>query len=652
MTISESVQSQIVSDAAASEAIAAASVPIHHPPDRAGQFPPIADLAFLSDGEVAALVAPTGNVEWLCLPRIDSPSVFGTLLDRGAGRFRVGPSGMMVPAGQRYVLASMVAETTWMTGTGLLMVRDALLVGPWRAETRMPGQRRPPGDTQAEHVLLRTIKCVHGAVEVIVDCEPMFDYGRVQARWRYEGTGYHAVAAEAEGEALTLRLTTSLRLGIEGGRATARTRLRESERAFVALTWADGVPPATVDDAFASVDATSGRWRQWVGSGRFPDHPWRAHLHRSALTLKALTYAPTGAVAAAPTTSLPRVPRGDRNWDLRYSFVRESAWALRALYALGFRWEADDFLSFLVETTAGDRRLQNFVRVTGEDPPDEVEVAHLRGYGGARPVRVGNAAVRYAQHDVPGALMDAAVVPALARRQLPSAVWGMVRREVEDVVEHWRKPDRGIWALRGEPRHYTTSKVMCWVSLDRGAWLASQRGRPELAGEWREVADAIAADVLAHGVSAGETFKEHYESDALDASLLMIALVGFLPVDDDRVRKTVLAVERELAAGGLVLRRRPRPTEPVVGESVTVCSWWLVAALAMIGELDRARSRAERLLAYASPLGLYAEHLDPASGRQLGNFPHALTHLALIDALLRLIHADASRLPEQRARSL
>ena len=490
--------------------------------------------------------------------------------------------------------------------------------------------------------MLRTIKCVHGSVEVVVDCEPMFDYGRVPASWSYDSSGYHAASARAADASLTLGLTTSFRLGIEGGRATSRARLREGERAFVALTWDDGVAPESVDEAFAAVDSTSAHWRQWVGSGRFPDHPWRAHLHRSALTLKALTYSPTGAMAAAPTTSLPRVPGGDRNWDLRYSFVRESAWALRALYALGFRWEADDFLSFLVETTGGNRRLQNFVRVDGDDPPEEIELPHLRGYGGARPVRVGNAAVRYAQHDVPGALMDAAVVPAMARRQLPSAVWGMVRREVEDVVEHWRKPDRGIWALRGEPRHYTTSKVMSWVAVDRGAWLADLRGRPELAGELRAVAETIRADVLEHGVAESGVFKEHYGSDELDSSLLVVALVGFLPPEDERIRKTVLAVERDLAAGGLVLRRRPRPTEPVVGESVTVCSWWLVAALAMIGEVDRARSRAERLLAYSSKLGLYAEHLDPASGRQLGNFPHALTHLALIDALLRVIHADAS----------
>jgi alpha,alpha-trehalase len=604
------------------------------------QFPPIGDLALLSDGEVAALIAPTGNVEWLCLPGFDAPSVFGTLLDRAAGRFRVGPAGVAVPAGQRYVLGSMVVETTWMTRTGLLMVRDALTVGPWREHTRSPRQRRPPGDSEAEHVLLRTVKCVHGEVEVTVDCEPMFEYGRLPAVWSYDGPGYHAATAAAPDCDLSLRLSTSLRLGFEGGRAAARATLRAGERAYAALSWADGTPPGDVDEAFGRIDGTSGTWRRWVASGRFPDHPWRAHLTRSALTLKALTYAPTGAIAAAPTTSVPRVPGGARNWDLRYSFVRDSAWAIRALYALGFAWEADDFLAFLTDVTAGDRTLDNLSRLNGEDAPEEDELTHLSGYDGAKPVRIGNAAAHYPQHDPCGALVDAAVIPALARQRLPGTVWAMVRRQVAESISRWREPDRGFWALREEPRHYTISKVMCWVSANRGAGLAELRGRPELAAEWRAVADEIARDVLERGVSPRGTFREHYETDELDASLLGIALVGFLPGTDPRVRTTVLAVEEELTEGGFVLRRRPREGEPVAGEAFGVCSWWLVAALTTIGEVERAHGLAERLLAYASRLGLYAENFDPASGGQLGNFPHALTHLASIDALLRLIRAE------------
>jgi GH15 family glucan-1,4-alpha-glucosidase len=605
-----------------------------------GQFPPIGDLAFLSDGEVGALLAPSGNIEWLCLPALDAPSVFGSLLDRGAGRFRVGPSDVQVPAGQRYLLGSMVVETSWMTQSGLLIVRDALTVGPWRDERRSGQQRRPPGDTQADRVLLRTLKCVHGSVEVAVDCEPMFDYGRKPAHWSHVGGGYHAASAACDEGDLTLRLDSSMRLGFEGGRAAARAALRESERAFVALSWGDGAPPETVEEAFRGMEQTSEHWRRWVSNGRFPDHPWREHLQRSALTLKALTHAPTGAIAAAPTTSLPRVPGGSRNWDYRYSFIRDSAWAIRALHALGFGWEADDFLAFLADVTAGEQPLKNLCRVSGEDPPEEVELPHLAGYGGARPVRVGNAAVTYSQHDVLAGLIDAAVVPALARRRLSSTAWAMVRRQVEEVVGRWREPDRGLWSLRAEPRHYTTSKVMCWVAADRGAALAELRGRPEKATEWRATADEIARDVLDRGVSSRGMFKEHYESDDLDASLLVIPLVGFLPGEDERVRRTVLAIEKELTVGGIALRRHPRAGEPVVGEAFAVCSWWLVSALVTIGEIDRAHALAERLLAYSSRVGLYGEHLDPASGRQLGNFPHALTHLALIDALLRLIRAE------------
>ena len=288
----------------------------------------------------------------------------------------------------------------------------------------------------------------------------------------------------------------------------------------------------------------------------------------------------------------------------------------------------------------GERPLQNLYRVTGDDPPDEIELPHLGGYGGAKPVRVGNAAVSYSQHDVQAALVDAAAVPALARRRLPSTVWAMARRQLDAAVTQWREPDRGTWSYRAEPRHYTTSKVMCWVAADRGAALADLRGRPDQARAWRRTAAAIAAEVLEHGVSGRGTFKEHYGSDELDASLLVIPLVGFLQGDDPRVRRTVLAVEDELTAEGVVLRRRPRPGQTPTGEAFAVCSWWLVSALVSIGEVERAHALAERLLSFGSGLGLYAEHFDPFSGRQLGNFPHALTHLAQIDALLRVIRAE------------
>jgi GH15 family glucan-1,4-alpha-glucosidase len=611
------------------------------PDCRSGSFPPIGDLGLLSDGETTALIAPSGNVEWMCLPDPDSPSVFATLLDRGAGRFRVGPSEVMVPAGQRYLLASMVIETTWMTAGGLLMVRDALIVNRWKQASRSAAQHRPPGDVRAEHLLLRTIKCVHGSVEIALDCEPMFDYGKLSARWSYRGPGYHAAIAQHPGAGVALHLDTSFRLGFEGGRASARATLRAPERGFVSLSWSGGRPPASLDEAFGLIEQTSEHWRRWVNSGRFPAHPWWTHLHRGALTLKALTYAPSGAVISASTTSLPRVRGGSRNWDYRYCFVRDSAWALRAQYALGFGSEAEDFLAFLAEATTDERPLQPLYRLDGTDPPTEMELPHLSGYRGARPVRVGNAAVGYSQHATWGALLDAAAAHARVRRRLDSTAWTMVSRQLAELGAHWREPDQGFWARRGDPRHYTTSKVMCWVAAERAARLADLRGRPGQSAEWRDTAARIAAEVLERGVSSRGTFKNHFEADELDASLLTIALVGFLPPDDDRVRRTVLAIGEELSVNGIILRRRPPPGEPIEGEAFTFCSWWFVAALVTIGEFDRARNLAERLLAYSGRLGVYAEHLDPASGRPLGNIPHALTHVTAIDALLRLIQAEA-----------
>ena len=278
------------------------------------------------------------------------------------------------------------------------------------------------------------------------------------ATWRHIGAGYHHASATSADGGPTLRLDTSLRLGFEGVRASARTTLHESERAFVALSWGDAVPPESVEDAFRRMEETSEDWRRWVSNGHFPDHRWQEHLYRSALTLKALSHAPSGAIAAAPTTSLPRVPGGSRNWDYRYSFVRDSAWAIRALHALGFSWEADDFLAFLVDPPAARDRSRTSAGSAARIHPTRSSSRHLTGYGGARPVRVGNAAVTYSQHDVLASLVDAATVPSLARRRLSSTVWAMARRQVEEVVDRWREPDRGIWSLRAEPRQYTTRR--------------------------------------------------------------------------------------------------------------------------------------------------------------------------------------------------
>jgi GH15 family glucan-1,4-alpha-glucosidase len=610
----------------------------------AGGFPDIGDYAFLADCETSALVAPSGAVEWLCLPRPDAPSVFGALLDRSAGSFRFGPENAMVPSQRRYVPGSLVLETTWQTPTGWLIVHDALVMGPWRGDGRPAKYRRPPADLVAQGVLLRTATCVEGTVPLVAHCLPLFDYGRRPATWAYAGTGWGAARTGAGDGAPAVRLTTSLRLGLVGPRAYARTTLSEGDAAFVALAW-DAPGPRTTDAAFARVQDTVAAWRRWLKGGTFPDHPWRAHLERSALTLKGLTYAPTGAILAAATTSLPETPGGERNWDYRFSWLRDSAFLLRALYTLGFEREAFDYFAYLVETVGagGDRPLVLY-GIGGETDLAERRLDHLGGHRGARPVRIGNDAAGQRQHDIWGLVLDALATHARRQvSQLPAQGWALIDRLVEGALADWREPDRGIWEVRGEPRHFTASKVMCWVAADRGAALASARGDQARAERWRAGADAIRADVLAHGVDARGVLTQHYDTSALDASALLIPRMGFLPWDDERVVATVRAIADELTHHGLVLRYRVDDTDDgLAGEegTFTICSFWLVSALAAIGDLERARALCQKLLSLSGPLLLYAEELDAASGQQLGNVPQAFTHLALIDAVTRLIAAE------------
>ncbi|MGH2526063.1 MAG: glycoside hydrolase family 15 protein, partial [Actinomycetota bacterium] len=318
----------------------------------ASPFPPIAQYGFLSDRHVQALIAPSGNVEWLCLPRPDSPSVFAAMLDRSAGHFRVGPRDVTVPAGRRYVPGTLVLETTWQTHSGWIIVRDALLIGPWYDDTqRAVDYQRPPDDYEAEHCLLRTIRCVNGHVELVMDCEPAPDYARSSVTWEYLGEGYSAAEARTPDGDLMLRLTSDLRMGFEGRRAYASTTLREGDERFVALSWSAHQPATSYQDAADRAWRTQEFWREWLNHGEFPDHPWRIYLQRSALTLKGLTYAPTGALVAAGTTSLPETPGGERNWDYRYSWIRDSAFALWGLYSTGFDSEADAFFEFVADRT-------------------------------------------------------------------------------------------------------------------------------------------------------------------------------------------------------------------------------------------------------------------------------------------------------------
>ena len=608
-------------------------------------FPPIAEYGFLSDCETTALVAPNGAVEWLCLPRLDSPSVFGSMLDRDAGTFRLGPADVHVPAQRRYLPGTMVLETSWGTRGGWVIVRDALLIGPWHHESDRSGShRRAPTDYDADHVLLRTIRCVNGEVQMNLDCEPWFDYGRKPGEWEYSGPSYHQAVVRAEGCDIELKLTTDLRMGFEGPRATARTLLKEGDLRFVALSWSEHEPPTDYDEAYRRLVWTAHHWQHWLDHGDFPDHPWRTYLQRSALTLKGLTFSPTGALAAAATTSLPETPGGERNWDYRYTWIRDATFTLWGLYTLGFDWEANDFFYFIADVAeAEEGQLQIMYGIGGEDELPESTLDNLSGYEGARPVRIGNGAFDQDQHDVWGAVLDSIYLHTRSRDQLPERLWPIVVKQVESALENWSEPDRGIWEVRGDPKHFTSSKLMCWVAADRGARLAELREDLERAARWQSAADEIKDDICRNAVDERGVFCQHYETDALDASVLLMPLVRFLPSDDERIKKTVLAIADELSDDGLVLRYRVEETDDgLSGEegTFTICSFWLVSALVEIGEVERARALCEKLLSYASPLMLYAEEIDTKTGRHLGNFPQAFAHLAQINAVMHVIRAD------------
>jgi GH15 family glucan-1,4-alpha-glucosidase len=607
-------------------------------------FPPIAEYAFLSDCHTGALIAPDGSVEWLCLPRFDGESVFGALLDRSAGGFRLAPYGVDVPAGRRYIPGTNVLETTWMTPTGWAVVHDALTIGDWHSdhEARQP-YTRPPTDHDADHMLVRTVECVQGEVALELVCGPRFCYGRVPARWTTSEEEPEYVLDATDGTT-TMRLMSDMRLGIEGADAHARHTLREGERRFCALTWVpDPSGPWTWDEADAHIMRTSHFWREWLAAGSYPDHPWRAYLQRSALVLKGLTYAPTGAMVAALTSSLPETPGGERNWDYRYCWMRDATFTLWGLHALGLDWEANDFMEYLADLERNkDGSLQIMYGIGGERNLRETTLRHLKGYEGARPVRKGNGAYNQRQNDVFGAVLDSVYLHTKRHDHIPDRLWPVLTDQVEGARRVWRKPDQGIWEARGAPQHYVSSKLMCWVALDRGARLAELRGEPDLARRWQEVADEVHADILKRGVDKRGVFVQHYDTDALDASNLLVPLVRFLPADDERVRATVLAIADELNDHGLVLRYRVDETDDGLhGEEGTflICSFWMVSALSEIGERDRARELCEQLLAHASPLQLYAEELDARSGRHLGNFPQAFTHLALINAVTHVIES-------------
>jgi alpha,alpha-trehalase len=606
-------------------------------------FPPIADYAFLSDCHTGALLAPDGSIDWLCVPRFDSPSLFGSLLDREAGLFRLGPFGMTVPSDRHYVPGTNVLSTTWKTSGGWLEVTDALIMGPTSHVDTVTPHTRPPTDEDAAHMLVRTVTCLEGEVELELICEPAFDYGREPAEWTLVDDSRHT--ADASGAGQTVRLQTDLALGVEATRIRARHTLAAGERAYVALAWGEGLSaPGNVDDAQHRIDETVRFWRHWLARARpFADHRWREAIQRSALAIKGLTYMPTGATVAALTTSLPETPGGERNWDYRYTWMRDSTFTLQALHLLGLDGEAEEFMQFVADLEPNsDGGLQIMYGIDGRRDLTETFREDLSGYSGAHPVRIGNGAFDQRQNDVFGAVLDSILKHTVHSQRLPRRLWPIVQAQAECATSVWGQPDQGIWEARGKPQHYVSSKLMCWVAMDRAAKLASILDDRTLQAKWQGTAEEIHADILAHGLKGG-VLRQHYDTEALDASTLLAAMFGFLPGSDERMHDSVLAIANDLTENGYVLRYRTGETDDgLSGKEGTflICSFWLVSALSIVGEAQRAHDLMERLLRVSSSLGLYAEEFDAATDRHLGNFPQAFSHLALIEAAARIILAE------------
>ncbi|MGD8377706.1 MAG: glycoside hydrolase family 15 protein [Acidobacteriota bacterium] len=607
------------------------------------RYAPIGDYAIIGDCRSAALVRRTGSLDWLCLPRFDSPSLFAALLDadRG-GRFAIRPRGDL-RAERRYLAGTAVLETTMTTGTGVLRLLDAMPPGS-EPLTRGAGPR-------PDHEVLRVVECMDGEVDVHVMCEPSPDYARSRPRFSNRGNlgihyGHRAVS-------LTLRSEIPLQLGEAGTRAEGVERLRLGDRRRISLAFAHGMPaalPPLGEAADARLDACIRWWRDWTG--QCPYHgPYRDAVMRSLITLKLLTYGPSGAVVAAPTTSLPESPGGPRNWDYRYCWLRDASLTLQALFDLGYAGEAEAFLSWLLHTTRMTRpSLQAVYDVNGEKRLHEVELDHLEGYRGSRPVRIGNGAVGQLQLDTYGELIDAVYEFVSRGGRLDRQTSRMLVGLGHTIVRRWREPDEGIWESRGGRRHHTYSKVMCWVALDRLVRLHEDGHLRAPVEKFRNERDAVREQVLTRGFHPElQSYVAELDGDDLDASLLLLSRYRFEDPDSPRLVSTYERIRDRLGRDGLIYRYLDRDDGLPGGEATFgICSFWAVEARARQGRIDDAVDGFEKLLSYANDVGLYAEEIDPETGAAMGNFPQAFTHVGLIDAALTI--ADRMN-GDQRARS-
>jgi GH15 family glucan-1,4-alpha-glucosidase len=584
----------------------------------------IEDYAMVGDLQTAALIGADGSVDWLCFPRFDSPACFAALLGEEAnGHWRIAPSSGGRCARRSYVGDTLVLQTEWETPDGTIRVIDC-----------MPPRGMAPD-------LVRVVEGVEGRVEVTSAMRIRFDYGHVAPWITVEGREVHAVAGP---DALWLRASTPPE-AIDG-EVVSRFSVSEGERVPFVLTWSPSYGEKFLAiDGLQALDDTARFWRNWSSNLAY-DGRWQEAVHRSLVTLKGLTYEPSGGIVAAATTSLPEMLGGSRNWDYRYCWLRDTTFTLGALLGAGLLEEARSWQQWVLRAVAGDPSdAQIMYAIDGTRRLPEYELPWLSGYEGASPVRVGNDAAGQVQLDVPGEVLRAAHVGRAAGIMPSERGWELQRWLAGHLEEAWKRPDNGIWESRGEKQHFVYSKVMCWVAFDALVSGVERFGLVGPVDRWRAVRDEIHADVIEKGYSAGrKAFTQAYGSDVLDACALLIPRVGFLPYSDERVISTVETIRDELTEDGLVLRYRTNESDDGLSGregSFLICSFWLVDALRGIGRKDEAEQLFERLLALRNDLGFLSEEYDTRAGRLVGNFPQAFTHLALVNCALRLSKGEA-----------
>ena len=597
---------------------------------------PIGDYALLSDCRSAALVSRDGSVDGLCFPRFDGPSVFCRLLDPAGGRFAIRPAGEF-QASRRYVDQTMVLETTFTTAVGTAVLTDGLAVGC--------NERGHDLGARSPSMLLRRLACTGGEIEAEVSYAPRPEYGVIHPILVPVPGGL-----AARGGADRLLLSTSVSFGVDGATATAQVRLAAGQAAVFALGHGQmaGPPlaPWTAEEITGRLDDTLAGWRSWSAIHQSYEGPWRELVHHSGRVLQALTFAPTGAIVAAPTTSLPETVGGERNWDYRYTWVRDASLTMEALWVAACPDEANKFFTFLADAAASQLQrgadLQIMFGIGGERDLTERELPHLAGWRGSRPVRVGNGAWLQRQLDVYGELLGAAQRLVDQLGELDPVTRRFLAAAADTAAARWREKDQGIWEIRGEPQDFLYSKLMCWVALDRAIALARHLGAEDRVTDWAATRDEIRAAILERGWNerAG-AFTQAFGSEDLDASSLMLTITGFLAGDDPRMKATIDATAQRLTdKRGLVYRYLAH--DGLAGEEGTflLCTFWLAQAQALAGDVETATATFERAVAAVNDVGLLAEEVDPRNGEMIGNFPQAFSHIGLINAAWAITQAQ------------